>query len=149
MMIYFFGEFSHIIDQIEDSVKPVTIKRRNKVVATIVGPKSHWTRVSEEVNCQNELAKMFIQKLFPENTPIHLKGSQLSEFKKLSLNKLLPLIRIESLPIDPKKRSQIVKSIGARTIERLEKRYEIAKSIAEEQGLYDIMEDATGKIDLS
>ncbi len=78
--------------------------------------------------------------------PVHIKEPQVKEFEKLSIDQLQLLLSVESIPLKSSERKKLVKKLGSRIIERLEKRKKIADSIieAEKEGLYELEEHKTG-----
>lgn len=138
-------DLSKIVDEIATTGTYVTIGKRET-------PEIFICRYSEDATpnsgYESLMANAIISKLF-DNTPLHLKVSQLKEFEGLNRNQLVDLMDVDKLPIPEKLRTRLVKSIGERIISRLEKRLNIAKEIrkAQREGLYEAAEHHTTAID--
>ena len=96
------------------------------------------------------LAVDITERLFSE-APLHLKKPQAVELSKLTLEQLKVIARIKRFPIPKRTRDRIVSALESEElVKRMEKRGRFANAIlkAEQEGLYEALEHATGMLDL-
>jgi len=136
-----------ILGQINSSGSPITLIN-NKKVEAVVFPNEYEDIAKNKSNIVKWIALMFAEK-FLGNAPSDLKKAQIKEFENISYNKLWILAEVKSLPVKKDLRSKVAEMIGKDILERLEKRYQIAKAIAEadKENLYEAVEHQTGEIE--
>jgi hypothetical protein len=105
--------------------------------------------VRPEVDDSKWMALMFTEK-FLLKAPSHIKEPQIKELEQLSPDKLTVLLKIKSLPVKGRLRKEVIKNISKESLERLEKRYQVSKTIieAEEQNLFEAVEHQIGKTNI-
>ncbi len=93
------------------------------------------------------LASYLAHKLLA-SAPVHIKAPQVKEFEELSIDQLQLLLSVDSIPFKSSERKNLVKKLGSKVIDRLEKRKKIADAIieAEKEGLYELEEHKTGML---
>jgi len=98
-----------------------------------------------ELGC-DDIAVMIADKLLGNNAPLHLRRPQAEELSGLTREQLLELMNIKKFPLPAKVRRKIVASIGETIVSRMEKRWQLAESVAsaEREGRYEATEHATG-----
>jgi len=136
-----------ILGQINGSGSLITLLN-NKKVEAVVFPNEYEEIAKNKSNIVKWIALMFTER-FLTNAPSDLKKAQIKEFENVPYGKLWILTEVKSLPVKKDLRSKVVKIIGKDILERLEKRYQIAKAIAEadKENLYEAVEHQTGEIE--
>lgn len=137
-----------IIDQVTSTGSAVELTVRDTTQAVVL-PAEYRPLVQETVDYSKWMALMFVERLLPD-APAYLKESQIREFENLPVDGLKSLLSVDSLPVKRPLRDRISKIIGHDIINRLEKRYKIARAIrdAEKEGLFDAAEHLTTIQDL-
>ena len=137
-----------LVEQVNQSRIAIRLSRHSRSV--VIVPDIYDPLFTQAPTRKRWLAYMLTD-LFFRTAPAHIRDPQIKEFERLSEEQLKELLSITSLPIPRTARTKLSKKIGTAFIERLEKRYKIAKAIdaAEKSGLYEAAEDQTGQLDLA
>ncbi len=136
-----------IFDFVSTSGKPVWLTKNRETVGIVP---NLLMKLFEDDSLQNTLSVVIVFHLF-KNAPLHIAVSQIRDFEKLPFNKLKAAIDIKNLPLSATTKPKFEKMLGKQFVERLEKRFKIAKAIAEAEaeGLYEAAEYQTGMIQLN
>ena len=137
-----------LVDQVNQSRVAIRLSRHSRSV--VIVPEIYDPLFTRTPTRKRWLAYMLTD-LFFRTAPAHIRDPQIKELERLTEEQLKELLAITSLPIPRATRAKLSKKIGATFIDRLEKRYKIAKAIdaAEKEGLYEAAEDQTGRLDLA
>lgn len=136
-----------IVDEVETTGNAISIVVKNRLKA-IMAPKEFKELANRYVKYSEWLALMFTKR-FLSDAPKHFIEPQIMEFKNIDFEKLLILFKVDSLPVKGDLRNEVISILGEKVLDRLEKRYKIAKIIemGDKENLSEALEHQTGELD--
>lgn len=130
------------------SARSVVIGRRGAPAAAIIP--YGLAEALQSPDKKRQLAALIVENLLP-GAPGHLKAPALTELSRLPKADLERLWGIDSLSMSKDRLDALkAKMSHPEALERLSKRHAVAEAIqqAHESGLYEVLEDATSRIEL-